>query len=100
MGYAMRPVGTVCSPGYTGVACDESKPTHSLCHKQMKNPVDSKKEKYVSSNIMCMYPVTSAFTVDSNAMPQMFVRQARDGVRSTNHDLADCETLRNSLFTL
>ena len=24
----------------------------------------------------------------------MFVRQARDGVRSTNHDLADCETLR------
>ena len=26
-------------------------------------------------------------------------RQARDGIGSTLHDLADCETLRNSFFT-
>ena len=50
----------------------------AIIHKQMKNPVDSKKE-----HIGMVYKEK---------------RQARDGIGSTLHDLADCETLRNSLF--
>ena len=42
----------------------------------LKDPVDSKKEHI-----------------------GMEKRQARDGIGSALHDLADCETLRNSLFT-
>ena len=48
----------------------------------MKNRVDSKKEH-----------------IGMGDGVKKEKRQARDGIGSTLHDLADCETLRNSLFT-
>ena len=49
-------------------------------NKQMKYTVDSKKER-----------IGMVYIKEK--------REARDGIGSTFHDLADCETLRNSLFT-
>ena len=57
-------------------------------------------EKYTVCGLARRSYVDRYIYIQANEKSSGFQKKAyRDGVGSTLHDLADCETLRNSLFT-